>query len=257
MQTARARTRHATRTRTAPRHPRRVSGPLRPQPVGAPFRRGTTGVFERLRALPEHRVVDRLLRGRVWIWLIGVLLGGIVAMQVSLLKLNAGISRAVTTTATLERQNADLEADIARLSSSERIQVGAADRGMIAPPAGSMEFLRARPDRDPTAAARRMQPPSDAATVVMENGGREPGVLATAPLAPVDPAAVDPAATAPADPAATAPADPAATAPADPAATAPVDPAAAAPDPTTVPAPATDPTTVPAPGTGAATAPQG
>ena len=31
-------------------------------------------------------------------------------MQVSLLKLNSGISRAVETTTTLERQNADLEA---------------------------------------------------------------------------------------------------------------------------------------------------
>ena len=78
--------------------PRRVSGPLRPAPAaGAAVRRGTTGVFERIRALPETRFVDRLLRGRAWIWLIGLLLGGIVAMQVSLLKLNAGISRAVTT----------------------------------------------------------------------------------------------------------------------------------------------------------------
>jgi hypothetical protein len=250
MQTARARTRHATRTRHAPRHTRRVSGPVRPQPVGPPLRRGTTGVFERLRALPERRLLDRLLRGRLWIWLIGVLLGGIVAMQVSLLKLNAGISRAVTTTATLERQNADIEADIARLSSSERIRAGAAERGMIDPPAGSMEFLRARPDRDPNRAARRMQPPSDEATAVMANGGRELGVPAATPLTPVDPAATDPTATAPADPAATAPADPAAAAPADPA-TVP----APAPDPATVPAPAPDPTTLP--GTGAATVPQG
>ena len=38
------------------------------------------------------------------------MLGGIVAMQVSLLRLNSGISRAVQTQSTLERQNATLQA---------------------------------------------------------------------------------------------------------------------------------------------------
>jgi hypothetical protein len=259
-QTAR---RHAVRTRTAPapRHPRRASGPLRPQPVGAPLRRGTTGVFERLRALPEHRAVDRLLRGRVWIWLIGVLLGGIVAMQVSLLKLNTGISRAVTTTATLERQNAKLDAEIARLSSSERIRAGALEKGMVTPPAGEVEFLPARPGRDARAAARRMTPPSDEAADVMRNGGRELGVLA-APVVPVDPTATVPGQTAPADPTATAAptTDTATTAPAttDPAATAPpADPTATTP-PVETAAPVTDTVTPTAdPTTGAVPAPGG
>jgi hypothetical protein len=219
-----------TRTRPAPRHHRRVSGPLRPLPAGAPVRRGRTGAFERIRALPEHRVLDRLLRGRVWIWLVGLLLGGIVAMQVSLLKLNAGISRAVTTTATLERQNADLEADIARLSSGERVRATALADGMVMPPAGSVDFLRARPERDPRVAARLMVPPSDEATAIMLNGGREPGVL----IEPVVPATTEPATTDPvttAAPATTTDPAPAVTAPApDPAATAPVTGAALAPE---------------------------
>jgi hypothetical protein len=251
--TAAARHRHGARPRpAAPRHARRVSGPLRPATAGVavPVRRGTTGVFERLRALPEHRVVDRLLRGRVWIWLIGALLGGIVAMQVSLLKLNTGISRAVTTTATLERQNANLQAHIGRLSSSERIRAAALEKGMVMPLAGAVEFLRARPGRDDRLAPRRMTPPSETAAEVMRNGGRELGVLA-APVVPVDPATTVPGQTAPVDPTATAPVttDPAATAPAttDPAATAPAttDPAATAPattDPAATP-PAADPST--------------
>jgi hypothetical protein len=188
-----ARTRHGARPRPrpAPARPtaRRVSGPLRPAPAGAGgdgFRRGTTGVFERIRALPETRLVDGLLRGRVWIWLIGVLLGGIVAMQVSLLKLNAGISRAVTTTATLERQNANLEAEITRLSSGDRVREAAIADGMITPLPGGVEYLRSRGERDATRAARLMQAPSEEAAAIMENGGREPGVLA---VAPVDPAA--------------------------------------------------------------------
>ena len=194
-QTAAARARHSQRSRQAPARrppPRRVSGPLRPLPVAAPagaVRRGSTGVFERIRALPETRLVDGLLRGRAWIWLIGILLGGIVAMQVSLLKLNSGISRAVTTASTLERQNADFEAQIARLSSGDRVRDTALGEGMVTPPPGTIEFLRARPDRDGRLAARRMEPPSDTAAEIMANGGLEPGVLAVAaPVATPDPA---------------------------------------------------------------------
>src|SRR4051794_37243903 len=119
----------AVRTRTAPIHPRRVSGPSRrlaPAGVGGDPSRGRTGAFERISRIPDHRVVDRVLRSRGCIWLIGLLLGGIVAMQVSLLRLNSGISRAVQTQSTLEKQNMSLQAGIAGLTTSERIGGGAA-----------------------------------------------------------------------------------------------------------------------------------
>ncbi len=187
MPTARTRPRtHAATTRTRPRPKpvrpvaRRVSGPLRPAaaPAGTgSVRRGTTGVFERIRALPETRLIDGLLRGRAWIWLIGVLLGGIVAMQVSLLKLNTGISRAVTTVGTLERQNAAFEAEIAQLGSGDRVRETAAATGMVTPAAGDVAFLRARPERDARNAVHRMVPPSDEAADIMANGGRVPGAL--------------------------------------------------------------------------------
>jgi hypothetical protein len=206
------RTRQGARPRPAP--PRRVSGPLRPAPAaaGAAVRRGTTGVFERIRALPETRFIDGLLRGRAWIWLIGLLLGGIVAMQVSLLKLNAGISRAVTTSATLERQNADLEAGIARMSSGDRVRAESLKEGMVSPLPGGVEYLTARGERDATRAARRMQPPSEEAAGIMANGGREPGVLAVAPVVATDPTVTTTATpvTEPTDPAVTT-TDPAAT----------------------------------------------
>jgi hypothetical protein len=203
---------HGHRQATLPRHPRRISGPVaRPVPSvpqAAPARRGSTGAFERLRALPDHRMVDRLLRGRVWVWVIGIMLGGIVAMQVSLLKLNAGISRAVTTAGTLERVNADLETEVARLSSGERIQRTAADEGMVAPPAGDVGFLTARPDKDPALAVERMQSPSDEARQVMDSGGRAPAVLAPGTVTPVvpDPATAATPVTTPAPVATVAPA---------------------------------------------------
>jgi len=194
---------HAARphARTHPRRaaplPRRISGPIArpvpavPVPAPAP-RRGSTGAFERLRALPDHRMVDRLLRGRAWIWLIGLMLGGIVAMQVSLLKLNAGISQSVEKAATLERVNADLQTEVARLASGERIQQAAAAEGMVAPPAGDVGFLRARPDMDPRLAAERMQSPSDEASRLMANGGHAPVLLAPAPVTPAPVAPVAP-----------------------------------------------------------------
>src|SRR4051794_19035987 len=154
--------RRLERSPAVPRHPRRVSGPAHPAhrarsaraaaaagalhpravPAGAaagraataPGRaRGSTAAFERIRALPDHRVVDRLLRGRACIWLIGMLLGGIVAMQVSLLKLNSSISESIEQSSTYERVNSDLEMQVAQLASGERIQTAAAKEGMVAP----------------------------------------------------------------------------------------------------------------------------
>ena len=185
MTPAPARSHRRTHARTnAPRAPRRVSGPASRRMVAAPAgtaalprRSGNTGLFARVRALPEHRVVDRLLRSRAWIWALGALLGGIVAMQVSLLKLNSGISRAVETTTTLERQNAGLEQDIARLSRTDRIQTGAESLGMVLPRAGDVSYLTAAPD-DATRAVRRMQPPSEDAAALLANGGIVPGSLA-------------------------------------------------------------------------------
>ena len=239
-QTAAARARHSQRARPSPaRRPaaRRVSGPLRPLPAGGPVvRRGSTGVFERIRALPETRLIDGLLRGRAWIWVIGVLLGGIVAMQVSLLKLNAGISRAVTTASTLERQNADMEAEIARLASGDRVRDVALSDGMVTPQPGAIEFLRSRPERDARLAVHRMAPPSDEAAQIMVNHGYVPGVLAAAPTTTTTDPAAAPTTTDPA--AAPTTTDPAATT-----------------DPTTTTA--AEPATAAAPGTGAVSAPQG
>jgi len=225
MAAATAQQRHAARARTqrAPARPaRRVSGPARPvarpSAVTAPGRvRTDSGLLERLRALPDHRVVDRLLRGRAWICLVGLALMGIVAMQVSLLKLNSGIGRAVETTATLERQNSQMEAAIARLASGERIRAAADKRDMVTPPAGAVHYVRVRPGRDAAVAARRMRPPSEAARELMANHGVVPGSLmapttattttsgTTAPTTVAAPATTTPATAATPQPVAPAP----------------------------------------------------
>jgi hypothetical protein len=207
--------RPARRTSIPRAAPRRVSGPLRPARVAAgavraPVRRTGTGVFERIRALPDHRLVDRLLRGQAWIWLIGVGLGGIVAMQVSLLKLNAGISRAVESSATLERQNAELESSVARLSSGERIRAAAARRGMVAPDAGKVRYVKARGSEYAALAAARMRSPSDAARKLLAGGGLPVATVLQAPVQTAPPTTSPTGATAPVQPTGT---DPGTTAP--------------------------------------------
>jgi hypothetical protein len=179
--------RTGVRRTPAPRAPRRVSGPASHRhaataaatavaPRTAAARRGAVAAplprllpdLGRVRALPDHGVLDALLRSRAWIWVIGVLLGGVVAMQVSLLKLNSGIGRAVQTSSTLERQNAELEAQIARQSAGIRTAATAA--GMVLPDAGVVRYLDTR-DGDARRAARRMEPPSATALALVAAGG--------------------------------------------------------------------------------------
>ena len=169
--TARSHRRIARAAPRAPRAPRRVSGPGRSAgPSPSPARRRSRSRaaarpvrLGRVRALPDHRLVDRLLRSRaVDLGARHRLLGGIVAMQVSLLKLNSGISRAVETTTTLERQNAELEARSRELAATDRDRDRAPSAlGMLMPAAGDVGYLhgaaRATPTRAvaPDAAAER------------------------------------------------------------------------------------------------------
>ncbi|MEA2222309.1 MAG: hypothetical protein QOH83_685 [Solirubrobacteraceae bacterium] len=165
----------------APAAPRRVSGPLRPAratidaralavsdgalapsplprpqrpqrqrtPSRPPLRLAAGGaaivlrVAEATLEVSGSRTMDRLVRSRAWVVIVAFGLIGIVAMQVSMLKFNAGIGRAVETAATLERNNAALRADVSRLSSGDRIQALAGARGFVMPEPGDVTYLRA------------------------------------------------------------------------------------------------------------------
>jgi cell division protein FtsL len=162
----------------APRVPRRVSGPTHParphtrpgaggprssRPAPARSSVALGAAARRLRALPDARLLDRLVRGRAWIAIVAVALMGIVFMQVSMLQLNAGIGRAVTSADTLERQNSTLRAGISELDSGERIQKVATELGMVMPAAGDVRFLDAR-QADGARAAANVTAPAPAAT---------------------------------------------------------------------------------------------
>ena len=154
------------RRSAAPRGARRVSGPsggraaaglavALPRPQFAPLGPRLVAFAS---TLPDRSIVGRMVRGRVWIGVLGFLLIGLVTMQVSLLKLNAGIGSAVERASALERANGSLRAQVSQLESGERIQSGAAALGMVMPPAGQISYLPAgRPGRDVSRAVAALQ----------------------------------------------------------------------------------------------------
>jgi hypothetical protein len=130
--------------------PRRTSGPARSAP--RPARRGHTartaprGVLRAraaafLRGLPDHSLLDRIVRGRAWIPILGVLLAGIVAMQVETLKLSASTGRALERGTALASRNEQLRASVAVLGDDQRIERLAAGMGMVMAGPTSVKFL--------------------------------------------------------------------------------------------------------------------
>ena len=218
---------HVRPSRTvAPRTARRPSGPGR-TPARAPRGAGEKAsahpvlappvglrLVRRVVALPDARLLDRLVRGRLWIGLLAAGLVGVVFLQISLLELNTGISRAVQTEQTLERQNTALKLDLSRLTGGERVLKSAAAMGFVAPAAGQPRFLDAGKSSALRAAANitapapiqqlplGMIPPAEGGTagVTVAPAEAAPGAAVAASTAPR--AAAEPPATAPTQPAA-------------------------------------------------------
>ncbi|HMH47964.1 MAG TPA: hypothetical protein VK538_09650 [Solirubrobacteraceae bacterium] len=152
----------APRRPAVPRGPRRVSGPVRPAAQPARRTRGRdaegeagllVGLLAALEGLAQHRLLDRLIRGRTWIGLLAFALIGIVTLQLGLLKLNGGIGRTLEHEALLQRQNAALSIENSELSAGSRIEARAAQLGMAFVPLRALRFLAASPRGDATKAA--------------------------------------------------------------------------------------------------------
>jgi cell division protein FtsL len=101
------------------------------------------GLLSALESLAQHRLLDRLIRGRVWIGLVAFALIGIVTLQLGLLKLNGGIGRALEHEALLQRENAALSIENSELAAGTRVEQSAAKLGMAFVPAGALRFLGA------------------------------------------------------------------------------------------------------------------
>jgi hypothetical protein len=137
---------------SVPPRPRRVSGPARrPAPARPGDERRVTrspqeaglvlGLIEALGRVPRSRLLDRLIQGRISIALVAFALIGIVTMQLGLLKLNAGIGRALEHEALLQRENAALSIENSELAAGDHVelQAGRLSMGLTSP--GDLRFL--------------------------------------------------------------------------------------------------------------------
>ena len=188
----RARATHKTK-RAAAAPARRKSGPA-PRPKTAPrpaLRPATSDLRPATRPIARVAqsggavLLDRLLRGRAWVLLIGALLAGIVFLNVSVLELNRGIAQTDAAAGKLERKNSLLRERVAKLDSTERIQSLAEARGFVLPPPGEVEYLNPNRAKDARLAAERIEETPDevAATAAPETHVAEPAPTATLPTA--------------------------------------------------------------------------
>jgi hypothetical protein len=143
------------RPRLAPgaRPARRISGPARRRPPATGARRLQRGgpaleLISALERLSSHRLLDRLIRGQAWLMLVTFALIGIVTLQLTLLKLNGAVGRALESQALLQRENAALSIENSELAATGRIQSGAAQMGMEFASSAALRFLTANSASD-------------------------------------------------------------------------------------------------------------
>jgi hypothetical protein len=191
--------RRRLRPQAAPKAPRRISGPARGRAAGITLPRPGQGgdvalplpgrgrivkprsrpargatrprsqalplprrLFGAIRTLPDHPLLDRVVRGRAWIAVLGVMLAGIVAMQIEVLKLGASIGRSLQSGSSLQSRNEQLRASVAELGDDQRIERLAATMGMVMPAAGGVGFVSVGPGLV-TKAIANIHPPNTAA----------------------------------------------------------------------------------------------
>lgn len=156
-----------------PGRPRRVSGPARPaapprparsaRPAAAPRQTAqgglVLGVLELVGRLADHRLLDRLIRGRAWIALVAFALIGIVTLQLALLELNAHIGRALVRSGQLQRANTALSIESSEMAAGDRVESAAARLGMELVPEGDLRFLTSNPNADIAKAAAALGRP--------------------------------------------------------------------------------------------------
>ena len=128
----------------------------RPKPVRAPSRRQAparrpggqlipiaVGTATAVRNLPDSGLVVRLTRGRAWIGVLGVLLAGIVALNVVTLSIAASAGHIDQNIQALEKENSVLRSRDAQRSGVARVRHDAAAIGLAVPQVDEIAAIRA------------------------------------------------------------------------------------------------------------------
>jgi hypothetical protein len=108
-----------------------------------------------VRHLPDSGLVVRMTRGRAWIGVLGVMLVGIVALNVVTLSFAASAGRIDQNIQALSQENSILRARDAQRSGAPRVRGEAAALGLAMPSADLTQSIEASPS-DVATAARRL-----------------------------------------------------------------------------------------------------
>lgn len=141
-------------TRKAPaRAPQRAKPKVRRNPGARviPFA-GRTAVA--VAQLPDSGLIVRMTRGRLWIGVLGVLLVGIVALNVVNLSFTANAAKIDAQITALEEENNVLEARAATRFSIGRLQQAGREMGYVQPSMGDGHFVEYNRDTLAQAAQR-------------------------------------------------------------------------------------------------------
>jgi hypothetical protein len=104
--------------------------------------------------LPDSGLVVRMTRGRAWIGVLGVLLVGIVALNVVTLSFAASSGKIDEEITTLEQEFSVLRGRDARISGVGPVRQAAGPLGLAMPPSEEIHFTDAGPGDVATAAQR-------------------------------------------------------------------------------------------------------
>jgi hypothetical protein len=113
------------------------------------------GTAAAVRHLPDSSLMVRMTRGRAWIGVLGVLLTGIVAVNVATLSLAASAGKIDRNIAALESENSLLSVRDAERSGVARVRHEAAGLGLTTATTDQIGYVRASA-RDVAVAAQRL-----------------------------------------------------------------------------------------------------
>jgi len=148
----------ATATAAPARKPaRRKVAPRRRSPAGViPIAAGTAGrAAVAVTQLPESGLIHRLTRGRAWIGVLGVLLVGIVALNVVTLSFAASAGKVDARNTELSQENSVLAGRVAQKYGQAKLRHEAAQLGLLTQAATEAQDIEAR-STDVTEAAARL-----------------------------------------------------------------------------------------------------
>jgi hypothetical protein len=113
------------------------------------------GTATAVRRLPDSSLMVRMTRGRTWIGVLGVLLAGIVAVNVVTLSLAASAGQIDRNVAALESENSILNNRDAERSGVARVRHEAAALGLVSATTDQIGYVQASAD-DVSVAAQRL-----------------------------------------------------------------------------------------------------